>query len=132
MKREEFRKFNKLLFSFCTNETISTIFPIPSSRENTMHGVVPLSYRHNAQQIMNYLFYGAKQKKALLMAECLLNEGNIEIEVFRDDPQLPTTASDHVDTNISSSESSDSSSELQRDMLRFPWMPIIYVIKLCR
>ena len=111
LKREEFRKFNKLNFSFCTNETIRTIFPIPSSRENIMNGVVPLSYRHNAQQIRNYLFYGAKQKKALLMAECLWNENNIEVEVFRGPPQLPTTAFDHVDTHIFSSESYDSSSD---------------------
>jgi len=104
MKRDDPSKFNKLNFYYCKNDTVCRLFPLSDCREIIMNDIVPLKYRHNAQQIRTYLFFGSKQKKILLLAEGLWNENDEEIEVFREVIQ-----DDRVDTvsPVSSPEIAD-------------------------
>uniref|UniRef100_A0A7S1BZA8 Uncharacterized protein n=1 Tax=Corethron hystrix TaxID=216773 RepID=A0A7S1BZA8_9STRA len=50
-----------------------------------MHGVVPLSYRHNSKQIKTFLFFGNQQKKELIITAGLWSDINEEIEVFNEE-----------------------------------------------
>ena len=93
MKRDEPSKFNKLNIYYWKNDTVCQLFPLSDCREIIMNSIVPLKYRHNAQQIRTYLFSVQNKRRFYFLLKDFGTKNDEDIEVFQEVIQ-----DDRVDT----------------------------------